>query len=245
MECLIVEKRDVDLDAMRLVLRGDEGHHAAKVLRLRTGEHFLATDLEGTSYRASYQGSTQTGKHEIEVVATIEAVLPEHGESGQQIELVIGFLAQPARWEFLLEKATELGVSRVTPIASARTEKRVPKLDRSERILRAAVKQTKRSRMPELSELSTLSEALGSAAQEGRAVYILHEAASKDDLLMRKLQSVGARSVTLVIGPEGGFSDEEVSEAVSLGAQVASLGERRLRAETAAIAALAIAQSFT
>jgi 16S rRNA (uracil1498-N3)-methyltransferase len=243
MECLIVEASNVNLADSLLTLAGEEAHHAAKVLRLRSGKEFLASDLSGICYRAEFVGSRATGKHDVEVDARILEVLPNHGEPAGEIELIIGFLSQPARWEFLLEKSVELGVTSILPIVTDRTEKRSPKLDRSERILKAALKQTKRSKLPHLGELSTLSAALSEAVKNGRTVYILHEAADPDSSLLRQLQQKNTLSLALVIGPEGGFSEEEIEEAVRLGAKVASLGTRRLRAETAAIAALAIAQS--
>jgi 16S rRNA (uracil1498-N3)-methyltransferase len=244
MECLIVEVDDVNLEEQLLRVRGEEAHHAARVLRLREGEQFIASDLQGTSYRAEYLGSRQVSKHEIEVDAKILEVLPNYGEPEHEMDLVIGFLSQPARWEFLLEKAVELGVSAIYPVVTERTEKRSPKLDRSERVLKAALKQTKRSKLPHLGELSTLSAALSEAVKKGRDVYILHEGASADDALLAQLQRSSRKAIALVIGPEGGFSEEEISLAKELGAKVASLGTRRLRAETAAVAALAIAQSI-
>lgn len=243
MECLIVHTADVRSGSRSLILRGEEAHHAAKVLRLRAGEEFLASDCVGTCYRARFLESRQVGKHELEVAAEILEVLPNYGEPAGEMELIIGFLSQPARWEFLLEKSVELGVTSIQPIVTERTEKRSPKLDRSERILKAALKQTKRARLPHLGELSTLSEALSEAVKKGRTVYVLHEAADADSGLLGQLQLSTSSSLALVIGPEGGFSEEEIAEAVRNGAIVASLGTRRLRAETAAIAALAIAQS--
>jgi 16S rRNA (uracil1498-N3)-methyltransferase len=244
MECLIVEADDVKLEGRLLIIRGEEAHHAARVLRLREGEEFIASDLIGTSYRAEYLGSRQIAKHEIEVDAKVIEILPNYGEPEHEKDLVIGFLSQPARWEFLLEKAVELGVTSIQPIVTERTEKRSPKLERSERVLKAALKQTKRSKLPHLGELSTLSAALSEAVKKGRDVYILHEAASADDALLAQLQQGSRKAIALVVGPEGGFSDDEISLALQLGAKVASLGTRRLRAETAAIAALAIAQSI-
>lgn len=244
MECLIVDAADVDLATSILIVRGEEAHHAARVLRLREGEQFIGSDLMGTCYRAAYLTSRQISKHEIEVDGKILEILPGYGEPAQEMELVIGFLSQPARWEFLLEKAVELGVTSIQPIVTERTEKRSPKLERSERVLRAALKQTKRSKLPHLGELSTLSAALSEAVKKGRDVYILHEAASVDDALLAQLQRGSRKAIALVVGPEGGFSDEEIGLAKELGAKVASLGARRLRAETAAVAALAIAQSI-
>jgi 16S rRNA (uracil1498-N3)-methyltransferase len=244
MECLIVEPQRIDQEAKLLTVTGEEAHHAARVLRLREGEEFIASDMMGTAYLAEYLGSRQVGKHEIEVDGKILEVLPNYGEPSYEMDLIIGFLSQPARWEFLLEKAVELGVTAIYPVVTERTEKRSPKLERSERVLRAALKQTKRSKLPHLGELSTLSAALSEAVKKGRDVYILHEAASADDALFAQLQRGSRKGIALVVGPEGGFSDEEISLAQELGAKVASLGTRRLRAETAAIAALAIAQSI-
>ena len=245
MECLIVEQADVNLADRMILLRGEEAHHAAKVLRLREGEEFLASDTVGTSYRARFDRFEQLGKHEVVDHSSVLEILSGFGDPSVDVRLVIGALSQPARWEFVLEKATELGVTAIQPIASNRTEKRNLKLDRSERILRAALKQSKRSRLPTLGELSTLSAALSEAVKQGRHAYILHEAVSEDQGLLRQLQQYPSSSITLVVGPEGGFTEEEVEEAIRLGAKVASLGRRRLRAETAAIAALAIAQSVS
>src|SRR5687768_18612412 len=98
MECLIVDPRDVDVASNQLLLRGEEAHHAAKGLRLRSGEEFLASDLSRTCYRAEFVESRTTGKHDIEVDARILEALPTYGEPAGEIELIIGFLSQPARW---------------------------------------------------------------------------------------------------------------------------------------------------
>lgn len=239
MECLIVDPSDVS--GTDLTLRGEEAHHAVRVLRLRVGDRFLATDLVGHVYDAHVLEIREVGRREAEVSAAIDRDLPEFGEPARQVDLMIGYLAQPARWEFLVEKATELGVHAIVPISAERVERREFKPDRTERILRAAVKQTKRARMPKLGELSRLSEALEVAAQQGRALILLHESAPLQDRLIDAISTVSG-PLALIVGPEGGFSDEEVREGIRQGAKVVSLGERRLRAETAAIAALTIAQ---
>ncbi len=240
MECFIVEPRDVSEEA--LVLRGDEAYHAIKVLRLRDGEKLLATNLIGNCYECAVSGHAQLGPKELEVRCTILDAWTEFGEPERKIVLIQGILAQPARWEMLLEKATELGVTAISPVLTLRTEPREPKRDRGERILRAAVKQTRRARLPELRELSTLTEALHLAREEGRQILMLHEAAERSETLQKALIGLKTELIALVVGPEGGFSDQEVTEARDrFGASIVSLGTRRLRAETAAIAALAIA----
>ena len=240
MECFIVEPGDVGEE--ELVLRGDEAYHAIKVLRLREGEKLLATNLIGSCFECALEAHTQLGPKELEVRCAILDIWPEFGEPHKKILLIQGILAQPARWEMLLEKATELGVTTISPVVTSRTEPREPKRDRGERILRSAAKQTRRARLPELRELSTLTEALHLAQEEGRPIVLLHESAELSETLQSALLGLKTERLALVVGPEGGFSDEEVTEARErFGASVVSLGTRRLRAETAAIAALAIA----
>jgi 16S rRNA (uracil1498-N3)-methyltransferase len=235
MECFIVLPSDVSLDARSLTLRGEEAHHALRSLRLRPGEALLATDLEGTCYECRL-----TGEEDKSALCSIERVLPNFGEPQRDVLLIQGMIAQPARWEFLLEKATELGVTAIQPMVTERTEQRHIRFDRSDRVLRAAVKQTKRSRLPKLivsdmGELLSLEEALTSAKLQGREIILLHDAAEEP------LGASAAAASAIVVGPEGGFTNEEIVLARDrFGARLASLGSRRLRAETAAIAALAI-----
>jgi len=250
MECFIVEPTDVHAQRKELLLRGDEAHHALKSIRLRAGDRLLATNLIGTCYECRVE------LVEADTLSCyIEKVLHGYGESRLHVTLVQGMIAQPGRWEFLLEKATELGVKVIQPVITERTERSHFKLDRAERILRAAVKQTKRANKPWLrmatrdaskkgmsDEVSTLREALSEAVREKCEIVLLHESAPAETSLGSLAPHFGDKPIAIVIGPEGGFSGEEVDMARNeFGANIASLGARRLRAETAAIAALAIA----
>lgn len=255
MESFIVLPTDIDEANRELVLRDDEAHHAMKSLRLRSGEELLATNLVGTTYQCSVIGEAAKG----ELRCSIQKVLHGLGEAKRHVTLVQGSISQPARWEFLLEKATELGVKVVVPVSTDRTERDAVKLERSDRILRAAVKQCKRSNLPWLkvkslqqdkgastgagkTELYSLFEALSDSVLGDRTILILHEAARPEDSLHRFAQTLSPeRPVAIVVGPEGGFTEEEIARARDeVGAIVVSLGDRRLRAETAAIAALAL-----
>ncbi len=233
MECFIVQKENIDLNRRVLTLVDDEAHHATRSLRIKTGESLLATDLSGTCYHCRVERADLST-----LTCSIEEILPNFGEPKRDILLIQGLIAQPSRWEFLLEKATELGIRAIQPVTSERTERESFNQDRSERILRAAVKQTKRARMPELRELSSFNAALSEAIKEGRKLILLHEAADNASTLSRSQTSKD--SLAIFVGPEGGFSDSEVESASKFGAEITSLGVRRLRAETAAIAALAI-----
>jgi 16S rRNA (uracil1498-N3)-methyltransferase len=247
MECFIILPSDVDLERRELVLRGDEAHHAIRSLRLHAGDALMATNLIGICYRCRVEHAALGT-----LVCSIEEILPNFCEPARDVLLIPAMISQPARWDFLLEKATELGVKAIQPVLTERTERVHFRRDRSEKILRAAVKQTKRAWMPAIkstlatgesssSKLASLRDALASASAEGRTIFLLHEAASAADSLSKTLIGEGTKPLAITIGPEGGFTEEEVRIArEEFGAQIVSLGPRRLRAETAAIAALAI-----
>ena len=247
MECFIVLPSDVDLEHGELIIRGEEAHHAIRSLRLRTGDALMATNLIGTCYRARVEQAAVGS-----LVCSLEEILPNFSEADRDVLLLPAMISQPARWDFLLEKSTELGVMAIQPVLTERTERGHFRRDRSEKILRAAVKQTKRAWMPAIksslsgvetssAKLASLREALASASAEGRSIFLLHEAADETASLVRAMIWESAKSIAIAVGPEGGFTEEEVRMArEEFGARVVSLGPRRLRAETAAIAALAI-----
>jgi 16S rRNA (uracil1498-N3)-methyltransferase len=247
MECFIVLPSDVNVERRELVLRAEEAHHAIRSLRLRAGDALMATNLIGTCYGCRVEHPAAGT-----LVCSIEELLPNYNEPERDVLLIPAVISQPARWEFLIEKATELGVKAMQPVLTERTERVHFRRDRSEKILRAAVKQTKRARLPAIKttlsagdtkavNLASLREALAGANAEGRAIFFLHEVASEEDSLSNALIGESKKSLAIVVGPEGGFTEEEVRMArEEFGARIVSLGSRRLRAETAAIAALAI-----
>ena len=238
-ECFIVQPPDIAPDLGMLTLRDEEAHHATRSLRLRVGDELFATDLEGTCYRCHIQEATSGI-----VTCPIEEVLPNYGESALDLTLLVGVLAQPSRWEFVLEKSTELGVRTIQPLLTERTERAQLRPERSDKILRAAVKQTKRARIPTLLSALSFSEALAKTKESGKPIILLHESAAVQNSLMHALEQVSGQPIAIAVGPEGGFSEEEVAMATdTFGVSVVSLGTRRLRAETAAIAAIAIAMS--
>ena len=208
MECFIVEKENIDIERRELFLIGDEAHHALRSLRIKIGEQLLATDLQGKSYRCRRVECADPGA----LACSIEEILPNFGEPTRNVLLIQGLISQPSRWEFLLEKATELGASVIHPVTTERTERESFNRDRSERILRAAVKQTKRSRKPELRELSSLGAAISGAINEGRKLFLLHESADHSQTFGGAIRDFGEHQIAIIVGPEGGFSDGEVAE---------------------------------
>lgn len=244
MECFIVDESDIDRELKKLVLRDEEARHAIRVLRIREGEKIIATSLKGSCFLLSLDRSEQVSKNEWIAHCSIEKILSEHNEPHIDLQLIQGITQQQSKLEEIVEKITELGISSIIPIFSKRTEKKTVNRERLDRILRTACKQSSRARGPKLYDAMSFEAALEKAHSEGRKVIVLHESAPLENSLMRSLPKERNKKITLVIGPEGGFDEEEVLLASSkYHAAIASLGPRRLRAETAAITAVAITMS--
>lgn len=239
MECFIAERSNIDEERGELILIGDEAKHAVRSLRMKEGELLIATDLLGVCYKSEITSISKISKDVWEARCTILEKLPNHNESPKHIHLVIGILQQTSKFEEVLEKCTELGVKEFTPLVSSRSEKTDVNIDRCERILRSSTKQVSRSTKPVLNPKGELKEVLVKLRESGYQILTFHEQPDIQESLTTS--TLDSPPTALLIGPEGGFTDEEIGIAKNFGAKVLSLGTRRLRAETAAIAACAIA----
>lgn len=211
----------------------EEARHV-RALRLREGEPVLLLDGHGARIHAIIERLDRRGV----LVRAVTTVL-DGQEGGPYIVLCIGLLADKSRFEWIIEKAVELGAREIVPMATARSEGRF-NADRAGRIAVAALKQSQRSFLPVIPEPVPLAALLAGLPASGRA-FICHESASIEDSMERfLLSSPVPERITVLIGPEGGFTQEEVEAARRAGAQVVSLGGTRLRAETAALAALVL-----
>lgn len=216
----------------RVVLPDDEARHAVRVLRHGPGDEIVVVDGAGGRYRVRL---TETDKRRA--AGEIVSVEREVGEPPYRLRIGLGGLKNASRFETFAEKAVELGVSEIVPLVTERTERMSLKAQRMENILVAAMKQSGRSRLPVLTDPQPLAEVL---ADRPDALRILcHESADPEALLPRVLATRETEAITMLVGPEGGFSEAEVGEAEAAGWAIASLGPRRLRAETAAMVAAA------
>lgn len=216
-----------------ILLSEEEAHHAARVLRARPGDEIVAVDGKGGWYRAEVD---QIDKRSL--LAHVVEQQKGVGEPSYELTIGLAMLKNPGRFETFLEKAEELGVSRVVPLLTERTEKAHIKENRALNILVAAMKQSGRSRLVKLDEASPLHSFLNQCNDDIRV--ICHEQARPEDALVNQLvQHTAALTVSVLVGPEGGFSDAEIQQAAEAGFVPVSLGPRRLRAETAALAAAA------
>lgn len=214
----------------RVLLGEEEARHAGKVLRLSEGDRILVVDGAGATHEVELD--SVTGKR---VSGRILSTERDTGEPRSELHIALAILHQPARWETFLEKAVELGCTRITPMITARTQQGRLKARRLESIMISALKQCERSRLPLLDEPTSFAELL---SLDGALRAICHEALADGSTLPELLSGAeglyrGPRRV--LIGPEGGFSEEEVELAREAGWTPVWLGSRRLRAETAAM----------
>jgi 16S rRNA (uracil1498-N3)-methyltransferase len=221
-----------------VVLDGDEGRHAATVKRIRVGEQVVLSNGAGTSATCTV---TAAGK------ATLSLRVDSRGHAERPIPHITVVQAIPKgdRGELAVEMLTEIDVDRIVPWAAARSvavwrgERAAKSLARWRATARAASKQARRSWLPEVTELATTAEVaeLLEAADLG---VVLHEDAQ---LPLVALSLEGVESVVVVVGPEGGLSDDEL--ATFSGAEVVRLGASVLRTSTAGVAAVAAMISRT
>lgn len=214
----------------RIALPEGEARHALRALRLSAGAELIAVDGQGGWYRIvlDHVGRSDAAGHVVERRREV-------GEPPYRLSMAVGMIKHRGRFETFLEKAVELGVSEIIPLLTERTEKERLRKKRSENILIAAMKQCGRSRLPVLADPTPLEEVLRRNVGQG---LCCHEGSSAS--LLRVLRASALQEdVAILVGPEGGFTDEEVAAARSVGYAVVSLGNRRLRAETAAITAAA------
>jgi 16S rRNA (uracil1498-N3)-methyltransferase len=221
-----------DVTGNAFVLRGEESKHLARVLRKHAGERIFATDGNDHMYEAFI---AEIGKKDTH--CRIGAVHTKYNEPSLNVALAVSLLKNPARFDSVVEKATELGVRHIIPMRCERTVPHREKRDRLEKIAVAAVKQCGRSWLPRISSVTKLNEVLAASGGYGLRI-ITHEKADLDQTVEHVLgQHPQQNSILILIGPEGGFSDEEVKAAKDAGFVAVTLGSRRLRTETAALAA--------
>jgi 16S rRNA (uracil1498-N3)-methyltransferase len=212
---------------------GDEAHHAVAVRRLRVGEPVVLTDGAGASLTGSV---TSTGKR----VFTVEAGRVEVRPEPQPVVTVVQALPKGDRGELAVELLTEVGVARVVPWAAARSVavwkgERVAKgLARWRSTAREAAKQSRRTWHPTVADLGTTDDVVGLLRGAALAV-VLHEEASEP---LAGLEVPASGEVVVVVGPEGGLTDDEIAAFEAAGARSVRLGDEVLRTSTAGLAAV-------
>lgn len=216
-----------------VTVEGDEAHHAVVVRRLRVGESLLLTDGLGRLVTGEVSA---TGKRSFTVVARAVEDLPEP----RPRITVVQALPKGDRGELAVEVLTEVGVARVVPWAAARSvavwkgERAAKSLAKWQATAREAAKQSRRSWHPEVVPLASTDEVAALVADADVAI-VLHEDATEP---LGALALPGDGEILVVVGPEGGLTDEEVTRLVAAGAVAVRLGSEVLRTSTAGVAAV-------
>lgn len=213
----------------RVILPEEEARHARAVLRAKPGDEIVVVDGDGGWYRVTINHITSD-----QVVGTVQERREEVGEPAVDVTVAIGLLTKRSRFETFVEKAVELGARRIVPLRADHSETDNLRMDRIRKVMIAALKQCRRSRLPALAEPTSLEGVLQETTSEHRLLCHDHpKAAPVLDVLDEPRDEVLA-----LIGPEGGFSPAEVETARTADCIPVSLGNRRLRAETAGLSVL-------
>lgn len=231
---------DPQIENGLLKIKGDEARHIRKVLRLKTGDEIVVFDGFGKEYegliveeRASF------------VVVKVKDIFPSKKESPLDITLAQSLL-KGEKMNYVIQKATELGVKEIIPFLSTRS---IPLLEKSgklkkhhrwKRIAVEGSKQCGRGVIPRIEVLLDYSEVLKTASSDSLRLILWEREAVRLREVLDK--SKGKERVFFVVGPEGGFSQEEIEEAKRAGFITVNLGKRVLRAETASLCLLSILQ---
>jgi 16S rRNA (uracil1498-N3)-methyltransferase len=220
-----------------LTIKGDELKHLYKVLRKSAGDEINVTDGEGNLYKTVI---SEINKDEI--TCSIKEKLFNVNEPKIRVNLYQSVLKNPSRFGFVLEKSAELGVNEITPLITHNViSKSQDKHARWQSIVLSAVKQSQRCFLPAVNHTLNIDEALNKPGENDLKI-IADERNFDSCIFADELKRLipGNRPVSLFIGPEGGFTEEEINNAVKKGFLVLNLGERKLRSETAAIAVLSV-----
>ncbi len=210
-------------------LSEEESHHAFRVLRLKKGQLITIINGKGTSATAEIIDSTKKQLH-FNIINSIfkEEVLP-------YVHIAIAPTKSMDRFEFFLEKATELGINEITPLLCKNSERTVVKQDRLEKIVMSAVKQSGNLYLPKVNALTSINHFILNNTSKNES-FIAH---CKDDLNKHQLKNrlQHQKKICILIGPEGDFTKEEIILAKENNFKPVALGNTRLRTETAGIIA--------
>ena len=207
----------------------EESQHAIKVLRLQAGDRIELIDGKGGYYKAEI-----VFPHHKRCEVQILEKQTEFQKRPHHLHIAIAPTKNIERLEWFAEKATEIGIDEITPVICRFSERKIIKHDRLEKILISAMKQSLKAWLPKLNEQCTFDEFLKRTDPGQRFIAHCHDEETKK--LLSSLY-IPQQNVTILIGPEGDFSPEEVEKALKTGFIPISLGESRLRTETAGVVA--------
>lgn len=215
----------------------DEAMHALRVLRLQSGDEMMLMDGVGNFYRAEV-----TLAHTRHCLYDIKEVMPQQPQWLGHIHLAIAPTKMMERMEWLVEKAVEVGVDEISFLNCQFSERRIVKLPRLDKIVIAATKQSHKAWKTVLKDITTFKDFIDQPREGGKYIAHCYEEIPRTSLFDHLRQTNAPQDATVLIGPEGDFSIDEVRYAVANGYQSVHLGPSRLRTETAGLSAVMMMQ---
>lgn len=234
-----VEPHQINKGDNNVIIVGSDVNHIKNVLRMKSGEEIAVSNgTDGKEYLCKIQSL-----EEEQVICELLGVREDSAELPAKVYLFQG-LPKGDKMEMIIQKAVELGVYQVVPVATKRCvvklddKKAKSKIARWQGIAEAAAKQSKRGIIPQVGEVMSFKNALKEAAEMDVRIipYELAEGMEQTKKIMESLQP--GQNIAIFIGPEGGFEESEIQEALALGIQPVTLGKRILRTETAGMTVL-------
>ncbi|MFD0751730.1 16S rRNA (uracil(1498)-N(3))-methyltransferase [Mucilaginibacter calamicampi] len=219
---------DVDASHPMYFLSEEESKHCVRVLRLQAGDEVQLIDGRGGLYQAVIHEA-----HPKRTILKITSVQSGFGKRNHHLHIAIAPTKNIERFEWFLEKATEIGIDEITPIICQRSERKEVKTDRSAKIITSAIKQSLKAYHPILNPPIPFSKFI--RQQFDAQKFIAHCIADSKTSLSAEVEKQG--SYVILIGPEGDFTPAEVDLALQTEFKAITLGDSRLRTETAALAA--------
>jgi len=217
-----------DISGKKITPSSAESKHMVKVLRLSEGDIVQVVDGKGGFYQAEIRDANPR--------KCVLSILNSEQKSGKRdfwLHIAIAPTKNIDRFEWFLEKATELGIDEITPILTARSERKIIKPERLQKVMIAAMKQSLKAYLPKLNPLTPVADLIKSEKNPNKFIAHCMEGNKRHlkDVINRK------ENCLVLIGPEGDFNEEEIELANKFGFTEISLGNARLRTETAGVAA--------
>ena len=221
-----------DILESRVRLDPDESSHLVRVLRHRPGDEISVIDGRGTLYRCALEIADARGAE-----ARILERTPGFGAHPYHLTMAVCPTKNIDRYEWFVEKATEIGVDVIAPVIGERSERRVLKTDRLRRLALSATKQSLKAALPQIDEPCSVREFIDAAPADALKLICYCFDDVERVSVTAALRPEAGRPIAILIGPEGDFSPEEAALARERGWIPVSLGPSRLRTETAAVVA--------
>ena len=238
MDRFFTPKSNINLEQNTCVIEGEDVKHISRVLRCRENDKLEVCDMDNNEYICEIK---EINKDNI-LLDIIEKVNIKR-ESNLKVKLYQG-MPKGTKMELILQKLTEIGVDEIVLVQAKRSvtkidnKKEDKKIERWERIIYEAAKQSKRAKIPKLTGVLTFKEAL--ADMQNNDLYLCPYENERTIYIKEAIKESSANTIGIFVGPEGGFEEEEIEKIQEIDGKVVSLGPRILRTETASVVASSI-----